>query len=153
MGGDGSSYDISLGMGETILLLEDPGTSSMHKLCTNTACTAYLMYNFKLLTVVHGQLEVRLGETESGGQQQTVTVTTISPDGSSAPHTLTQTNTWITVEDNIFVDLIKVDSEGSEPQYIDILAGLHTYCLPAVGDCSSSSTRLEVRVIPADHGE
>ena len=118
-----------------------------------TACTAYLMYDFKLLTAVRGQLEVRLRETESGGQQQTVTVTTISPDGSSTPHTLTQTNTWITVEDKIFADLIKVDTEGSEPQYIDILAGLHTYCLPDVGDCSSSSTRLEVRVTPSGSDE
>ena len=153
MWGDGSSYDISLGMGETIVLLEDPGTSSMRKLCTNTACTAYLMYDFKLLTVVHGQLEVRLRETESGGQQQTVTVTTISPDGSSTPHTLTQTNTWVTVEDNIFADLIKVGTEGSKLQYIDISAGFHIYCLPDVSDCSSSSTRLEVKVTAAGSNE
>ena len=162
---DRSSHpDTPVGMSETVPLLDQPRTSSMRKYCMNTACSGYIMYDYKLLETVHGQLEVRLREApsrkkissaESGSQKPTVTVTTISPDGSSSPYTLTKSNRWVIMKGCSFADHIKIDIEGAVvqtegSQLIHISPGLQTYCLPDVSFlCRTyAPQRLEVRLTP-----
>ena len=148
------------GMSETVPLLDKPRASSMNKHCVNTDCSRYVMYDYKLLGIVHGRLEVRLRETpkigsaESGSQQPTVTVTTISPDGSSSPYTL-KSNRWVTMRGCSFAENITVDIEGAavQTQLIDISpipTFFHTYCLPDVSFlCRAyAPQRLDVRLIP-----
>ena len=164
--GDYDEYD-PRAMSVTVPLLDKPRTSNMNKYCINTACSGYIMYDYKLLGIVYGRLEVRLRETPSGekislaessSRQPTVTVTTISPDGSSSPYTLTKSNRWVTMTGCSFAENITVDIEGAavqtrESQFIDISqipTFLHTYCLPDVSFlCRAyAPQRLDIRVIP-----
>ena len=160
---DNNEYD-PRAMSVTVPLLDKPRTSNMNKYCINTACSGYIMYDYKLLGIVYGRLEVRLRETpsgekislaESGSRQPTVTVTTISPDGSSSSYTLTKSNRWVTIRGCSFAEKITVDIEGAAvqtngPQFIQISPGLHTYCLPDVSFlCRAyAPQRLDVRLIP-----
>ena len=130
----------------------------------NTNSSRYVMYDYRLLGIVYGRLDVRLRETpsretissaESGSRQPTVTVTTISPDGSSSPFTLTKSNRWVTMTGCSFAENITVDIEGAavqtrESQLIEILPGLRTYCLPDVSFvCRDyAPQRLDVKLIP-----
>ena len=147
----------------TVPLLEQSRTIDRVKHCIDADCNGYVMYNYKVLKSVRGQLQIRLrqkaGKRRPGSSPKTsVTVSTMTPSGSFTSHTLKKANTWINIRGCSFTNLIKVGINTittnsvvqTDTQFIDISPGLFTYCLPDVSFiCRTfAPQRLEIRFTP-----
>ena len=152
-------------MSVTVPLLDKPRTSNMNKYCINTACSGYILYDYKLLRPAIGTLQLRIREApirpvDQGGiswtqlvnTPQNIKVVAYSPSGTTTSQTLTTSNTWVTMKECSFAGLIRLEvgsPETPDPQFIEIPRRRRTYCLPDVSSsCSSTSTKLQVRLIP-----
>jgi hypothetical protein len=156
---------LSLGLRETVPLLEQPSSSTCHEYCTDKPCDTYIRYNYELLPLLCGRLRVKVRYARDLPindqlSYSYVHVGVLQPDlshfsrgtiekrGTRNP----EWNIWFSMNGCSFADHITVQTfygnDRSEPEMIHIRLGYNYFIKHCVRSDCNSYLMLDTEFIP-----